>query len=49
MKKLFRGEYRSVWDYLLHLGPLRAMVLINAISVAVSAVALWLVKWFTHR
>ena len=49
MKKLFRGEYASVWDWFLHLGPMVACAIINVIAAIVLAAALWMVHWFTRR
>lgn len=49
MKKLFRGEYRSVWDWFLHLGPMVAAAVINVIAAVIIAIAMFIVSWFTRR
>lgn len=49
MKKLFRGKYRSVWDYLLHLGPAAAFWLLNFIAATVLAIALAVLYWIDNR
>ena len=49
MKKLFKGRFISVWDYLLHIGPLASFWLINFIAATVIAIAMALVLWWTRR
>jgi len=49
MKKLFKGHYHSVFDYLLHLGPWVAFWLINFISATLVAIAMVFVVWWTKR
>jgi len=49
MKKLFQGQHRNVWRYLLHIGPAAAFWLINFISATLVAIAMVLVVWWTKR
>lgn len=49
MKKLFRGQHRSVWDYLLHIGPSAAFWLLNFIAATVVAIALAVLYWIDNR
>ena len=49
MKKYFRGEYHSVWDWMLHVGPMVACAIINVVAAVILGVALYIVHWFTRR
>jgi hypothetical protein len=49
MKKLFKGEYRTVFEYLLNIGPLATFWLINVIAAAVAAVAMAALIWWQSR
>jgi len=49
MKRLFKGHYKGVFDYLLHLGPMTAFWLINFISATLVALAMVFVVWWTKR
>lgn len=49
MKKLFRGEYASVFQYLLHIGPLASFWLINVIAATLVAIAMAILIWWQNR
>jgi len=49
MKKLFKGEYSSVFQYLLHIGPLATFWLLNFITATLVAIAMVFVVWWTKR
>ena len=49
MKKLFRGEYTSVFQYLLHLGPAVAFWLINFIAATLVALAMIILIWWERH
>lgn len=49
MKRLFKGRYRSVWEYLLHIGPLAAFWLLNFIAATVVALCMAVLIWFDNR
>jgi hypothetical protein len=46
MKKLFRGEYVSVFEYLLHLGPWVSFWLLNFIAATLVAMAMAALIWW---
>ena len=37
----------SVFEWLLELGPKKAVLLINAIAAVILIIALWIVRWVT--
>lgn len=49
MKKLFKGEHKSVWHYLLHIGPWAAFWLLNFIAATVVALAMAILYWIENR
>lgn len=49
MKKLFKGEYKSVFDYLLHLGPATTFWLLNFIAATLVAIAMAILIWVQRR
>jgi hypothetical protein len=49
MKKLFEGKYRSVWEYLLYLGPKVTFWLINFIAATVAAIIIAVLIWIQRR
>lgn len=49
MKKLFKGEYRTVFEYLLNLGPYATFWLLNLIASTLTAIAMAILIWWQHR
>ena len=49
MKKLFEGEYKGVFDYLLHLGPMVAFWLLNFIAATLIAIAMVVLIWWNKH
>ena len=49
MKKLFKGEYASVFQYLLHIGPFAAFWLLNFIAATLVAIAMAALIWWQNR
>ena len=49
MKKLFKGEYRTVFEYLLHLGPWASFWLVNFIAATLVAIAMAILIWWQSR
>ena len=49
MKRLFKGEYKGVFDYLLHLGPATAFWLLNFISATLIAIAIAVLIWWRRH
>lgn len=48
-KKWFKGEYYSVWHWLLNVGPWGAFVIINFIAATVVALAMAVLIWWHNR
>jgi hypothetical protein len=49
MKKLFKGEYRSIFEYLVYLGPWVSFWLLNFIAATVVAIAMAILIWWNNR
>jgi hypothetical protein len=45
-----KQKHQSVFEWLVEMGPLKALMLFNAIAAVIMTIALWLVHWLTqHR
>lgn len=49
MKKLLKGRFIGIWDYLLHLGPWASFWLINFIAATIVAIAMAILVWWHNR
>ena len=44
-----KREHMNVFEWLLEMGPIKAVALIYAIAAIVLAISLWIIKWFTYN